>query len=111
MNRQRPLRLLAVVLVLGAWPAPNPAQPTPTPAADAVATRGAVLYRIHCASCHGVEGKGDGPVAPALRKKPADLTALARRAEGKFPEEKVQSFIDGRTELDAHGGREMPVWG
>ena len=47
----------------------------------------------------------------ALRTKPADLTSLARRADGKFPEERVRSTIDGRTEIDAHGAREMPVWG
>ena len=113
MNRQPQLRLLAALLVLGAWPSPNQGQPAPTPTtlADEVLARGATLYRIHCASCHGAEATGDGPVAPALRKKPADLTALARRAEGKFPEERVRSFIDGRAELDAHGGREMPVWG
>ena len=101
------------MLVLGLWPALTSAQPAPTPAAgtDPEVARGAVLYRIHCASCHGTEAKGDGPVAPALRKKPADLTALARREGGKFPADAVRSFIDGRTELDAHGAREMPVWG
>jgi mono/diheme cytochrome c family protein len=82
------------------------AQPT-----DEAVARGATLYRIHCASCHGKEGAGDGPVASALRKKPPDLTRIAKRADGKFPEERVRSTIDGRTELTAHGAREMPVWG
>ena len=102
-----------VAVALGFLPGVGWAQASPTPAAaaDPDVARGAVLYRIHCASCHGTEAKGDGPVAPALRKKPADLTALSRREGGKFPAEKVRSFIDGRAELDAHGGREMPVWG
>jgi mono/diheme cytochrome c family protein len=78
---------------------------------DAALTRGATLYRIHCASCHGKGGTGDGPVAPALVKKPPDLTSIAKRAGGKFPEERVRATIDGRTELPAHGAREMPVWG
>jgi mono/diheme cytochrome c family protein len=84
------------------------ATPRPT---DPVLARGALLYRIHCASCHGQGGAGDGPVAPALRKKPSDLTSLSQRARGKFPEERVRSTIDGRTEVSAHGVREMPVWG
>jgi hypothetical protein len=50
-------------------------------------------------------------VAPALVKKPPDLTSIAKRAGGKFPEERVRSTIDGRTELAAHGARDMPVWG
>jgi hypothetical protein len=50
-------------------------------------------------------------VASALVKKPADLTSITKRAGGKFPEERVRSAIDGRTELAAHGAREMPVWG
>ncbi|HEX2464977.1 MAG TPA: c-type cytochrome [Thermoanaerobaculia bacterium] len=88
-------------------------QPTAPPAGqtDPVLTRGATLYRIHCASCHGSKGRGDGPVASALRTKPPDLTSLAQRADGKFPEERVRSTIDGRTDIRAHGGREMPVWG
>jgi len=112
MNHKRPFRSFAVLFALCGWLATGPARTQPTPtAADPMVARGAVLYRIHCASCHGAEAKGDGPVAPALRKKPADLTALSRRAGGKFPDERVRSFIDGREELDAHGGREMPVWG
>jgi mono/diheme cytochrome c family protein len=79
--------------------------------ADETLVRGGTLYKIHCASCHGKGGVGDGPVASALRKKPADLTKIAKRAGGKFPEERVRSTIDGRTELAAHGAREMPVWG
>jgi mono/diheme cytochrome c family protein len=110
MNRQHRFGFVAIV-ALGLWPTAGSTQ-TPTPSAtDPTVARGAVLYRIHCASCHGAEAKGDGPVASALRKKPDDLTGLARREAGKFPDERVRSFIDGRTELDAHGAREMPVWG
>jgi mono/diheme cytochrome c family protein len=85
---------------------PPPATPAPE-----VVSRGAALYRIHCASCHGAKGTGDGPVAEALVKKPTDLTALARRPGGEFPRERVRSAIDGRTLVSAHGAREMPVWG
>jgi mono/diheme cytochrome c family protein len=101
--------------IVGAlWPAFVGGQERATPGAqptDEALVRGATLYRIHCASCHGKNGAGDGPVAPALVKKPADLTSITKRAGGKFPEERVRSTVDGRTELPAHGAREMPVWG
>ncbi len=72
---------------------------------------GAVLYLQYCASCHGPDGKGNGPVASALRQPPTDLTRLARRAGGHFDEAAVMAVIDGRRIVAAHGPREMPVWG
>ena len=72
---------------------------------------GADLYRQYCATCHGHEGRGDGPVADALRRRPADLTQIARRNGGKFPELRVMSFIKGDLSPAAHGSREMPMWG
>ncbi len=72
---------------------------------------GAQLYLRHCASCHGVQGKGDGPLAITLRGKPSDLTQLARNAGGRFDETAVMMTIDGRRAVAAHGPREMPVWG
>lgn len=72
---------------------------------------GALLYRVHCASCHGVDAMGEGPVAPALRQRPPDLTRLTRRAGGVFPRLEVTEAIDGRREMAVHGPSEMPVWG
>jgi mono/diheme cytochrome c family protein len=72
---------------------------------------GAVLYERHCASCHGPEGRGDGPVAAALRTAPSDLTGIARRSGGHFDERDVMRSIDGRRRIEAHGTRDMPVWG
>lgn len=78
-----------------------------TPQAEA----GAALYARHCASCHGTEGRGDGPLAAALTARPSDLTTLSRRAGGHFDELAVMATIDGRRQVAAHGPREMPVWG
>ena len=71
------------------------------------------MFRTWCAPCHGVEGKGDGPAASALKKSPTDLTQLAKKNGGKFPAERVRSYIEGTQEskVQAHGTREMPVWG
>ena len=72
---------------------------------------GAALYARHCAACHGAEGKGDGPVAPALERAPSDLTTLARRHGGRFDAQRVAVVIDGRSPVVEHGTRDMPVWG
>lgn len=73
---------------------------------------GKVEYQSSCASCHGVDAKGDGPVGQALKKRPADLTSLAKRNNGVFPFDVVYRKIDGRDDsVASHGTREMPVWG
>ncbi len=68
-------------------------------------------FRRYCAQCHGMDGTGDGPVAPALKKKPANLTLLAKNNGGVFPEKEVRDFIDGTKTSAAHGSRAMPIWG
>jgi len=73
--------------------------------------KGQDLYRAHCASCHGWEAKGDGPVAPALKTKVPDLTLLAKSHGGKFPSMQVRSWIAGDEIVRSHGSREMPLWG
>jgi mono/diheme cytochrome c family protein len=72
---------------------------------------GADLFATHCASCHGADARGDGPAASALRPPPADLTRIAARNAGVFPESSTARLIDGRFDLPAHGSREMPIWG
>ena len=72
---------------------------------------GARIFRNYCASCHGVNGNGDGPVAPALKTKLPQLTTLAQRNGGTFPADRVRRTIAGDDVTVAHGSREMPVWG
>jgi mono/diheme cytochrome c family protein len=69
------------------------------------------MYQQLCASCHGVSGKGDGPVAPLINIHVPDLTRIAWREGGEFPAEDVRRTIDGRWDRRAHGARDMPVWG
>jgi mono/diheme cytochrome c family protein len=59
-------------------------------------------YQTHCAQCHGMEGKGDGPVAAALKTQPADLTMLAKNNGGVYPEEKVVDSIKANSPIQAH---------
>jgi mono/diheme cytochrome c family protein len=72
---------------------------------------GAQLFAQFCASCHGTQGRGDGPVAPTLKVEVPDLTRLVRRPGDPFPLEQVRRIVDGREVPAAHGARRMPVWG
>jgi mono/diheme cytochrome c family protein len=72
---------------------------------------GAQTYKECCAVCHGNAGKGNGPAASALKVRPPDLTTLARRHGGKFPDAYVSSVLRNGVKLDAHGTAEMPIWG
>lgn len=68
-------------------------------------------YLNSCASCHGEDGKGSGPVAGFLKQKVPDLTILAKSSAGVFPFARVYDVIDGRQAVAAHGPRDMQVWG
>ncbi len=74
------------------------------------AASGKEMFDAYCASCHGVDGKGNGPAAPALKMQPADLTLLAQKNGGKFPAMHVMSSIRDVTQ-NVHGSKDMPVWG
>jgi mono/diheme cytochrome c family protein len=72
---------------------------------------GKTLYIKYCATCHGHDGKGDGPLAGTLKTKPTDLTLLAKKNGGKFPYMEVLDIIDGNVAFPAHGSSELPAWG
>jgi mono/diheme cytochrome c family protein len=76
-----------------------------------LADLGKPLFVRRCAACHGERGRGDGPAVGALRVAPADLTRIAARRGGSFPEGEIARVIDGRFAVQAHGTREMPIWG
>lgn len=67
-------------------------------------------FESNCASCHGISGKGNGPVAHLLKKAPADLTLIAKNNGGVFPISRLYEVIDG-TGVPSHGTRDMPIWG
>ena len=96
------MRLFPTLLCLALLAAPA--------AADEALDQGKADFDKLCAPCHGVSGKGDGPQAAQLAKKPADLTMVTRKY-GAFPEQKVFETIAGLDMPDGHGTREMPIWG
>lgn len=79
-------------------------------AVDPVAA-GRATYERYCQSCHGPDGRGDGPVATALTAPPSDLTRLRAEHDGAFPIDVIYRVVDGREAVPAHGSREMPIWG
>ena len=96
-------------------PATAPQATTPNikhvPATYTNPTSGKEMYDSYCASCHGQDGKGDGPAAPALKMPVTDLTTLAAKNGGVFPAAHVASVIKGESMTPAHGSKTMPVWG
>jgi mono/diheme cytochrome c family protein len=72
---------------------------------------GRVLYQFYCATCHGADAKGNGPMALALKTPPTDLTTLAKRHDGKFPTEYVTRMLQSGGSSRTHGSADMPAWG
>ena len=81
-----------------------------SPLAAQDAEFGSEIYAKNCATCHGADANGKGPMSPVLLVQPSDLTTLTTRHGGKFPIMRVVARIDGRDPLVSHGS-EMPIFG
>jgi mono/diheme cytochrome c family protein len=107
--------LLGAVLTISPVAAQQADQPSKTiksvTARDTGTLDGKTMFHEYCAVCHGDDAKGNGPAAEALKKAPADLTQVARKNGGTFPEVKVMRMIRGDDVTAAHGSRAMPIWG
>jgi mono/diheme cytochrome c family protein len=87
------------IVIIGVLLSARAAATEPAPPA------GELLFRQYCASCHGLQGRGDGPAGGALCPPPPDLT----RVRSEVPE--LMRQIDGGRTIRAHGTSAMPVWG
>jgi len=103
--------LLLLSAALGVLQAQNPPNVKKVPIRPTSAASGQQMFNTYCATCHGPEGRGDGPVAVALKKAPADLSSLTIRNNGKFPDLDLFHSILGDGTIAAHGSKDMPVWG
>ena len=81
------------------------------PITNTPSNSGKEMYNSYCAVCHGKDGKGEGPAASAMKTPPTDLTALAKKAGGKYPAAHVAAVIRGQSVTPSHGSQDMPVWG
>jgi len=79
-----------------------PAQTTPTPTGILNPAAGREIFREYCSVCHGLNGRGNGPAAEALRTAPSDLTTLSARNGGRFPAAEVVSAIHNTRVIPAH---------
>lgn len=75
------------------------------------ANNGKQMYVDYCAQCHGLDGRGGGPIAAALKIPPADLTMLSKNHHGSYPADHVLSVLQFGVEEPAHGTKDMPAWG
>ena len=89
----------------------EPGIAAPATPVDSNNPSGQKLYQERCASCHGIDAKGNGPVADVLKVPPPDLTGISERAGGVFPAARVVEIISFGGNMTAHGTQTMPVWG
>ena len=82
-----------------------------TPARRTIAASGKQTYKQYCASCHGLDARGNGPAALVLKTQPPDLTTLAKRHGGKFPYDYVFDVLRFGTRVVSPGSSDMPIWG
>lgn len=68
-------------------------------------------YRLHCAACHGLTGRGDGPIGQILKTPAPNLALITQRNGGRYPVQKIYEIIEGSSVIAAHGTRDMPLWG
>ncbi len=103
--------LAAAVVVSVAYANQSTAKTVIIPVSKAPLNNGKQMFVNYCAPCHGVEGKGNGPAAAALKKQPTDLALLSRNNGGKFPSTHIVSVLEFGAPNPSHGRPEMPVWG
>jgi mono/diheme cytochrome c family protein len=110
------MKQFAVIAIVALFPASVICANQTTPKVTIPITRttpasGQQMYANYCTPCHGQDGKGQGPVASALKSQPSDLTTLSRNNNGKFPATHVTAILQNGVSIPAHGNAAMPVWG
>jgi cytochrome c553 len=108
------LALASAALLIGAGISQLPPKATEDPESVRLidSLDGRALYQAYCAVCHGPDARGGGPMAASLKVASPDLTRIARRHDGVYPDALVERVISGEERLPGgHGTREMPIWG
>lgn len=76
-----------------------------------LSSNGPEMFAKYCTPCHGVDGKGHGPIPTAQNTSAVDLTVLSKNNHGKFPQAHVVKVLLYGSEIPSHTSIEMPVWG
>jgi mono/diheme cytochrome c family protein len=110
--RDKLISLLVLAVALLGFNSGKAQKFPPDEAQPIVSLDGQALYKAYCASCHGTDARGGGPMAKSLRVPPPDLTRISMRNGGTFPLKRIARIISGEEQRSSgHGTREMPVWG
>lgn len=75
--------------------------PAPSPQPSVQKTAGQEIFEQKCAYCHGMTGRGDGPAAAGLPKKPANLASS--EVQRQSDSELAKKVGEGKPPL-------MPAW-
>ncbi|MFZ0393336.1 MAG: cytochrome c [Terracidiphilus sp.] len=110
LKRLSVMALAAGFVLAAAYASPNKGNQV-IPVDRTNPTDGKLMYQSYCAPCHGVDGRGNGPAAIAMKTQPVDLTQLARMNHGNYPESHIASVLQFGTALPSHGSAAMPIWG
>lgn len=117
MSVMKFISLVVIIVIISAFAAAQaaPAQTPPVvkhvPITNAPSNSGKEMFVSYCAVCHGKDAKGNGPAASAMKTPPTDLTVLAQKNGGKYPDAHVAAVIRGQATLPSHGSQDMPMWG
>lgn len=103
--------LVAAGLCFAQQPAASKTEVKKTPIKQTSAASGKEMFVQYCAPCHGTDGTGNGPAAPAMKVSPTDLTQLAKKNGGKYPSNQVAAVLKFGSGAGPHGSKDMPVWG
>jgi mono/diheme cytochrome c family protein len=102
--------ILISVIALGVVNAQDKPKVKMVPLSQTSPVSGERMFTTYCAVCHGADGRGGGPAAAALKTQPSNLTQLAVKNNGIYPELYVMATLSAK-EVVAHGSQEMPIWG
>lgn len=105
------LTTFAAVVAVGMGYADQSTTKVVIPVTKTSPTSGKQMFTSYCAPCHGVDGRGHGPAATALKAQPTDLTGMCKKNHGRFPDTHIVSVLQFGTDVPAHGTVDMPVWG
>jgi mono/diheme cytochrome c family protein len=111
MLKRLVLTVLAAAIAVGLGVAAQTGNKVVIPVTRTEPTSGKQMFTSYCAPCHGIDGKGHGPAATALKVPPTNLTNLMKENHGKYPNTRVVSVLQFGATVPAHGSAEMPVWG
>jgi cytochrome c oxidase cbb3-type subunit 3 len=72
-----------------------PAPPPPEIASDPLLLEGRSVYLVRCATCHGQEGRGDGPISSHLIGPPVGDLTDGKWKHGSKPQEVLAVISKG----------------